>query len=317
MTATLQLQPDTPRLLQRFNRRWSLKHQNFARWNAPPWWGRGTVISPELRAHYNTFLPPEDFHHDLRLLALHALPQRSLLPTSLEHDSPPPLSIPDWWASLNDTFAGRTSFTPALFPALLCNLADPARMGTDAQRYPDQIPLLLNFIRQAHRPHLSLLDLGCGVGIGTYELASLVAPLLPSATVKGVTLEGLEVWMATRQTLPHDPLRQRNFLPPPPHVRVTFAQGDATRFTDSTSYDLIVCNGLAGGRFLHSHTQLNAFLDTLDKLLAPAGCVLLANRFHDGERPHVQALMQCALNRHWLCAGHWQNLQLTKNTLPT
>ncbi len=308
--------PATPAFLRRltqFNRRWSQRHRCLARWTGGGWWARGSVISPELRAWYNSFLPPADLQRDLRLLALDDLPSRLLLPSSLEPDAPPPLSVPDWWATLNDDFAGHLVLAPDAFPALLCNLADPARMGTDTGRYPEQTAALLNWLdhQTAARP-LRLLDLGCGVGLGTYELAALLDDRNRPADVRGVTAEGLEVWMASHRQLPHDPSRQRRFPTLRPHtpVAVSFRRGHAEDYDDGTVHDLIVCNGLAGGRFLSAAPQLNAFLDTLERLLASNGLVLLGNRFHDGSRPGVERLMRLAVQRGWSLSGHWQSLQL-------
>ena len=221
--------------------------------------------------------------------------------------------MPDFWNALPLCFASRVQFQPEELTALFCALADPPRFGTDAGRYPRQRLLLECLLPDFAGQPLRILDLGCGVGLNTLETAVLAQEHAPGAqlSVLGVTSEHLEVWMATRRTLPHDPQRQSRLRRYPNALPVHFCQGDATTFWSPALFDLILCNGLVGGDYLHHGRDYHAFIHNCARLLAPRGAILLANRFHTGRRAHVERFVTLAKQAGFAVSGDWQCLVLS------
>ncbi len=286
---------------------WSRRYAVWCRYAGDGWWGRGSVVSPEMRGFYDKFLPFNEFKHSLITIGEQILESPDWVPNILRSNDI--LSLPDFWAMLPDAFAGRVTFAEdELFP-LFCAIADPSRFGTSDNRYPAQLQQIGDFVKRTEQGRaVRILDLGCGVGLGTYELAQIAV----GGSAVGVTSEHLEVWMASHRRLPHDAARERLFRRYPVDLPVTFSYGFAESYRDGSQYDVIVCNGLAGGRFLNAAPQLTAFLQTCDTLLAPHGRMFAANRFHEGERSGVERLRVIARQSGWSVEGHWQSLVLSK-----
>ena len=92
----------------------------------------------------------------------------------------------------------------------------------------------------------------------------------------------------------------------PRHLNVAFCQGQAGDFSFGRPFDLIVCNGLVGGRFFHRPEQYAGFLASCRKCLAPGGRLFLANRFHEGARRDVEAFMRAAARAGFPMQGTWR-----------
>ncbi|HQC51944.1 MAG TPA: class I SAM-dependent methyltransferase [Lentisphaeria bacterium] len=315
---------DTLARLTVHNRRWSARMAIWRRYARPPWWGEGLVVSPRLRAFYEACLPAALFYADLHCLGTHFLPSPSWFPAgfcvSQYHTAPSvglssPPSLPDFWAVLPHVFSGRVTFAATELLALYCALADLPRFGTDSSRYPDQLSRLADYFRQwplGDQP-MRLLDIGCGVGLNTLEIAALGVERLGSGlSILGVTPEPLEVWMAENRRLPHDPVRELRLRRYPPELPARFRAERFQELSGEEAFDVIVCNGLAGGRFLHECQDIARFLENCCRCLRPGGTIFLANHFHDGCRSACQRLLAEAAQRGFQISGDWQDACLQR-----
>lgn len=287
-------------LLTRHNLRWQERVDNWRLHAFPPWWARDLIITPELRASYEMWLPVQEFLHSIKGIGCAWLPGEECLPLPLRHDTY--LSLPDLWAALPPSLEGRLCFSPQELLAFFCALADPPRFGTICGRYNDELAI----IKSLARPNMRILDIACGVGLNTLEIATA-----SGAETIGITSEWLEVWMATHRRLPHDPLREKDMRRFPSDLNVRFQQGRAEHFAFEQPYDLIICNGLVGGRFFHDDMQYAAFLDSCRNALAPSGNILLANHFHDGSKPYVERFMRYASQVGFAVKGDWHIMRIT------
>lgn len=247
------------------------------------------------------WLPVREFLHDLKAIGRAWLPDEASLPLPLRHDTY--LSLPDLWAALPPSLEGKLCFSPQELLAFFCALADPPRFGTICGRYNDELAIIKNF---AH-PNRRVLDIACGVGLNTLEIAAA-----SGAETIGITSEWLEVWMATHRRLPHDPLREKAMQSFPRDLNVRFQQGRAEYFIFEKPFNLIVCNGLVGGRFFHANTQYAAFLNSCINALAPSGNILLANHFHEGSKPNVEQFMYYASQAGFMVKGDWRLIMLER-----
>lgn len=257
----------------------------------PPWWAPGLIITPELRATYNRYLPPGPILRALRHRLAATLPGPAWVPLPLR----PPgfLSMPDFWHALPPHLAGRLRWRPDELPALAAAIAAPARFGTRAARYPEQLALIRDLPSCRLR---TVVDLACGTGQDTWEIAR---HLPDGATIIGVTREPLEAWMAHHRCLPHWSHADRRrlglaFPPPPPEaVHVAFVAGDALA-PPTPPADLVICNGLIGGPALHQPKALAAIWDALRHATAPGGAILIGDRFHQGHAPALRRFLEHA-----------------------
>lgn len=281
------------------NQRWQSALDNWYR-RAGVAWTPGMIVGHDLRARFDTFLPWKEFSASLRGIARSFLPSPEWIPELLQENACDTLL--DFWEEVGYPYLGRVAFAQEELMPFFCTCADPPRFGTRCGRYPEQLAALP---RAA-----SLLDLGCGIGLGTLETAKAVGA---TKAVLGITREPLEAWMAMKRRLPHDPERSREFEPFK-NIKAEFRAGAAENFRspDEKKYELILCNGLAGGRFLHNNHQLDDLLTTLECTLAHNGTAALANHFHEGNRAGVEAFMKHAQMRGWHLQGTWQNLFLGK-----
>ena len=286
-------------LLDRHNLHWKERLENWRRYAAPPWWARDLIITPELRAAYEMWLPIGEFLQSLKTIGRAWLPDDTCLPLPLRHDCY--LSLSDLWAALPPALEGKLCFSPQELLAFFCALADPPRFGTICGRYNNELAL----IKALARPTMRILDVACGVGLNTLEIATA-----SGAETIGLTSEWLEVWMASHRRLPHDPVREKDLQRFSRDLNVHFQQGRAECFAFEKPFDLIVCNGLVGGRFFHDETQFDAFLDSCRNSLSPKGHILLANHFHEGSKPDVERFMRHASQAGFKLKGDWHLMRL-------
>ncbi|MBO7742299.1 MAG: class I SAM-dependent methyltransferase [Victivallales bacterium] len=266
-------------------------------------WTPGMIVPPELNARFDTFVPWAEVSRSLRRVARAFLPAPEWIPGILRDGAVETLL--DFWQELPE-LQGLAAPMPGDELNFFCACADPPRFGTKTGRYPQQLEIL----RQLPKP-AKMLDLGCGVGLGTLEIADALKP----RETCGVTIEPLEVWMAERRSLPHDQRRSREYMNFRHLDNVTFRAADIVEYRGKMPADLIICNGLAGGRFLNAPAQIEKFLDCLEENAAPAAVLAAANSFHHGHRPGVERFLAAAAQRGWTVSGSWHNAILKKNTV--
>ncbi len=260
-------------------------------------WTPGMIVPPEVRHRLDTFLPWKEIRMSLAAVGCAFLPAPEWLPILLSFNGLD--GIIDLWEEL-PCFAGRIRLTSEELLPFFCACADPPRYGTLQGRYLDQLKEVIKLSLLGVR----LLDLGCGVGLGTLEAATA----LRVRKAVGVTIEPLEVWMASHRRLPHDARREQALRSFPALPQVVFQTGDATVFHADGRFDVILCNGLAGGRFLDAPAQIRRFAENVRALLAPGGIVALANAFHEGCRPAVENVLQALASTGLRCLqADWRN----------
>ncbi len=308
--------------LQRHNTDWSLRWQVWCRHGGIPGCGLGQIVTPSLRSWVDSFIPWQEFSQSLCRLGRHFLPSTDWLPLILQNENrvcpmagkETPLSILEFWQELPEIFKGKLCFPPEALLPLYCTLADPPRFGTIPGRYPEQIRIFQELLDQRKPAEpLRLLDLGCGVGLGSFEL--LQTALLKgfgATTLTGLTAQALEVWMATTKLLPHDPARQQIYHQRFAGLEGDFRVGHVQDFQLPCHYDFIFCNGLAGGRYLQRQADISTFLTACQEHLSAGGSLLLSNHFHDGHRAGVERTLKQAQQQGWIHSGNWQNLHLKR-----
>lgn len=260
--------------LCRHNRTWSERWQNWLFHAIPPWWGEGLILTPDIRATYEKWLPMDEFTASLRSIGRALLPD-GWLPYPLRQICY--ISLPDLWAAM-PSFMHKVTFTAEELMPLFCAMADPPRFGTIAGRYKSQTNAMLQ--ASSGRHNVSILDLGCGVGTNTCEIVSELEKKVHVSNARGITSEPLEVWMAQNRCLPHDLTREAQFRTISPKTHIVFQIGNAEDFSGNA--DFITCNGLIGGRFFNDVSQYESFLHSCIQTLNPGGLVFIANKFHEG-----------------------------------
>lgn len=270
-------------------------------------WAPGLILTHEMRSLAEQYLPLAEISCALERLIGRALRVKPVLAGSairtagtwldLLDQLQPLVRHPDPGRLLAELVADGEERRRFLWRIFL-----PPRYGCDFNRYPAQEGFLRRWLSE---DRLSLggtvrcLDAACGTGEGTWGLVRVVHEVMAGRReweVKGMTLEPLELFSAAHGYFPHDPLRQalfrsrvEPFLAMVHARRITFSQGDLTVAgnTSGPGYDVIVCNGVLGGPFLHDNLQLAVVVANLARLLAPGGVLLAADRFHGGWKKRV------------------------------
>lgn len=265
-------------------------------------WAPGLVITGEMRGCTEQYLPMAEIRSAFRTFFFLAL----RYPLSDENN--PVRSATNWLDLLQRLRLSKEAINPAtllkkllvdesfrirfLFNALL-----PTQHGGTFLRYPDQISFLEGWIAQ-RKVFLSrearCLDVACGTGEGTYDVAGLLVKCgIPCHVqqVHGCSLEPLEVFTAAHGYFPQNPEREQRFrtITEPlftAHVTsgMLFFRDDIMRqpTPEEKPYGIILCNGLLGGPFLHGEELLTNAITALAKRLKAGGIILAADRFHGG-----------------------------------
>ncbi len=265
-------------------------------------WAPGLVITGEMRGITEQYLPMTEIRSAFR----HFFSLALRYPLSDENN---PFRVATNWLDLLQRLRlSKEAVNPAVlleklivdesfrirfvFSALL-----PNHHGGTFSRYPDQLNFLEGWIAP-RKDFLSqearCLDAACGTGEGAYDVAGLLLKCsIPSRAqqVHGCSLEPLEVFTAAHGYFPHEPERGERFrsitgqlFTAQATCRMLFFQDNIMRqpTQEEKPYDIILCNGLLGGPFLHGQDMLECAIAALTKRLKAGGILLAADRFHGG-----------------------------------
>ena len=299
------IQTPAPARFQAGLRRLKQRFTVYAATSPQPLPAPGLLITPEIRLQSELYLPIAEIRRLFYRLYQQVLPYPPVFSSTPFHACPS-------WA---DCFAGLPSWlqfsaNPALLLEHLLHAPDlltrfvfysflPGRFnGAGFGRYPRQLEWLQQHLKQQVGKPLRLLDAACGSGEGTWELAELLAGngwQPEQVQLEGWTLEPLEVWVAQTRSLPHEPERGKSYQQRvQPLLELGWGERISFRAVDllaeqleSTSFDLILCNGLLGGPIINQPSQLQQMLSQLSGLLTPEGVLLVADRFHAGWKKQV------------------------------
>jgi chemotaxis methyl-accepting protein methylase len=265
-------------------------------------WDEGLAVTGEMRAVTELYLPMAEIARALkRLLSLSFRyfpePGISLLAASTSwlgflrrHREASPVVNP---GRLLKMLAADESYRIRFLFAFLL----PRRHGESFYRYPAQIRFLDSWIHQRRGTLLRevrCLDAACGTGESTYDLAILLQArgiCAQQRSIHGCSLEPLELFAAAHGFFPHDPAREKIFrMRTEPLIErgeaggIVFFQDDVSRppRPGERPYDIILCNGLLGGPFIHDERKIESAVTSLALRLKPGGILLAADRFHGG-----------------------------------
>lgn len=282
---------------------------SYARTSPAPLPAPGLIVTPEIRAQCERYLPIAGIAAVFTRLYAAALAYPPVLSSTPFHTA---MSWADTFASLPPRF--QSSANPArLLESLLADDALltlflfasflPGRFYGIIGRYPGQLKYIREWLASRKGSVLHCLDAACGTGEDTYGLALLLSEhgFSPEEVlIEGWTVEPLEVWAATQRSFPHDRRREALLREATAtlceqgfRARIRFHCADLTEMPfcppmpereDATSgpFELILCNGLLGGPIMHDKEQLERTVGNLAQLLASGGILLAADNFHGG-----------------------------------
>ena len=265
-------------------------------------WAPGLLVTPEMRNLTEFYLPLDEIRRAFDHLFSVALRFLPFLAASTIHNASawldvlhglqPIVNSPDPASLLRSLMTDEGFRRRFIFVNFL-----PARYGGGFGRYPGQAEFLRKWLaenRSRLAGNVRCLDAACGSGEGTYELALLLMEsgfAADSIHVRGVTLEPLELFAAAHCYFPHDPRRTAAYRL---HTAPLRTSGAAEKILFSLEdlivsaparereYDIILCNGLLGGPFLHEPRDLLETVRRLTGRLSGKGILLAASRFHGG-----------------------------------
>lgn len=283
--------------LRRLERRFAV----YAATSPAPLLSVGLVITPEIRYQSELYLPIDLIRRLFYRYYRASLHHAPLLASSPFHEA---LSWSDCFSKL-PRWCQQTADPSRLLQQLLKDPLQHERFiyasflpsrynGAGFSRYPAQLAWLQTWFAAHNRiPPVRCLDAACGSGEGSWELVELASAAgwrPEQITIKGWTLDPLEVYAAANRYLPHLPPRQAGYRQRiEPLASRGWEASVAFQTVDLLSdgwpagcVDLIICNGLLGGPMLHEAAAVERVVARLAARLQPGGWLLAANRFHDG-----------------------------------
>jgi chemotaxis methyl-accepting protein methylase len=177
----------------------------------------------------------------------------------------------------------------------------PASYGGGFRRYPGQHSFLTEWLRE-NRKRLSAgircLDAACGTGEGSYDIALLLMEngfAGKAIRIVAITMEAIELFAAAHAFFPHDPGREKLFRS---RIKLLVDYGITEKISfrlerleevpsGENNFDVILCNGILGGPFIHDPEKLSIAVRSLARRLAKGGIMLAADRFHQGWKKKV------------------------------
>ena len=281
----------------------------FARTCPAPFPAPGLIITPEIRAQCELYLPIAEISAVFNRLYSAALTYPPTFSSTPFYNA---LSWADCFAALptksqssanparllESLLADGDLLTTFLFASFL-----PNRFYSSSRRYPLQLNFIREWLVTRKRGTVCCLDAACGTGEESYDLALQLSKdgFSPEQVhIDGWTLEPLEVWAATHRRFPHDRYREELFRETTAELfkngfqtHICFNCVDLTQIplypaslnreaVGGGQFDIILCNGLLGGPILHKKEPLERIINNLSQLLAPGGIMLAADNFHDG-----------------------------------
>jgi chemotaxis methyl-accepting protein methylase len=274
-------------------------------------WAPGLAITNEMRALTELRLPLEEIRKAFDHLFALGLKYSPLTNSSIIH------TATTWLDALQKLQPCVSRCDPAALLhrlqkdenfriVFLFDLFLPKRHGGNFYRYSGQSSFLRKWVEMDQpyiKKSLRCLDAACGTGETTYELALLLLEKgFPSENfeVHGSTIEPLELFAAAHNFFPHDLKKQQIYrdITNPLFTtgtsdKIVFYQEDITRpaMEIEQGYDLILCNGLLGGPFVHTPRKLASTAAALAGRLNPGGILLAADTFHSGWKKIVPPSM--------------------------
>ncbi len=283
--------------LEFYHNKWRKKYDKFHEYASPPWWTPDLVLTPDIHAEYERFLPINEFIDDLQVQLLAVLSGSAYLPQCLNVTDY--MSLPDFWRQLPEWLTGRLLWSSEELFAVACALASPASHGAQSGRYPEQIEFLVDWLRHNSCDTIRVLDYGCGTGQGTYELAHALKLPEKKTAIVGITIEYLEAWMASGRVLPHlshSPLPPQQQYPdytPAENMDLAFVSGNVFTFLVKQPIDIIVCNGLLGGPYLPLQMKdATVIWKKFQTQLSPGGLLVIGDHFHAGFREQIEGFIK-------------------------
>ncbi len=265
-------------------------------------WAPGMAITREMRNLTELYLPIDDMRRVFDCFFTIALRFSPLRCASLIHNAANWFDVPSAMQPLFTTpdpasFLMRLLYDEKVRRCFIFANFMPARHGGGFGRYPVQSEFLRWWLGE-NRVRLAsvvrALDVACGSGEGTYELARIIVESgfsADSVQVFGATLEPFELFGAAHCYFPHNPGKTaacRSYAEELVSLgvleRITFVLDDLTRPYSAveTEYDIILCNGLLGGPILHDPRKVREIVRKLAGQLKSGGILLAASRFHGG-----------------------------------
>jgi len=294
------------RILERYCCRLQERFRGYCSTCPAPEWGRGLILTPEIRSQTEIYLPIGEIQAAFRYLLGRSTRYKPFLPAFSLFSA---LSWPDALGRFNDP---PDSSNPA---DVIRELAEdensrrifiasslvPCRYGGEFGRYPLQAGFLKEWLGNRLQHGLAgveVLDAACGSGEQSYELAELLLDAgweLERCTVIGETVEPLELAAAAHGWFPHDRAREASFrrrvesiLAKGSGSMISFVSRDIrSRVETGRCFDVVICNGFIGGPLLNDKRVVRVALRYLAERVEKGGIFLAADRFHAGWRKAV------------------------------